>query len=116
MLTASSGTHMAATFGELKMSYVATEVQRRIHQGAFQERVLRVHRHQCAFCALQHVELLDTAHIILDSELRGEPKMGNGMSLCRLHYAALDRMILGIQWDYINRVRGDVLRRLTVRC
>ena len=88
---------------------MATEVQRLINQWAFRERVLRSYRHQCAFCALQHVELLDAAHIIPDSELHGEPIVSNGMSLCRLHHAAFDRLILGVRPDYIIRVRADVL-------
>ena len=96
-------------FGELKKSYVATEVQRRIHQGAFRERVLRAYRNQCAFCALQHVELLDAAHITPDSALHGEPVVSNGMSLCRLHHAAFDRLLLGVHPDYVIHVRPDIL-------
>ena len=96
-------------FGELKKSYVATEVQRRIHQGAFRERVLRAYQHQCAFCALRHEELLDAAHITPDSALHGEPVVSNGMSLCRLHHAAFDRLILGVHPDYVIHVRPDIL-------
>ena len=96
-------------FGELKRSYAATEVQRRIHQGAFRERVLLAYQRRCAFCSLRHEELLDAAHIIPDSELHGEPVVSNGMSLCRLHHAAFDRLILGVRPDYIIRVRADVL-------
>ena len=96
-------------FGELKREYVATEVQRRIHQGAFRERVLRAYRNQCAFCALQHVELLDAAHITPDSALHGEPVVSNGMSLCRLHHAAFDRLLLGVHPDYVIHVRPDIL-------
>ena len=96
-------------FGELKKSYVATEVQRRIHQGAFRERVLLAYGRQCAFCSLRHTELLDAAHIIPDSELHGEPVVSNGMSLCRLHHAAFDRLLLGVHPDYVIHVRPDIL-------
>ena len=96
-------------FGELKREYVATEVQRRIHQGAFRERVLRAYQHQCAFCALRHEELLDAAHITPDSALHGEPVVSNGMSLCRLHHAAFDRLLLGVHPDYVIHVRPDIL-------
>ena len=75
-------------FGEIKREYAATEVQRRIHQGVFRERVLVAYGGKCAFCTLGYRELLDAAHIIPDSELRGEPVVSNGMSLCRLHHAA----------------------------
>ena len=64
------------------------EVRRRIHQRAFRERVLVAYGGKCAFCTLGYRELLDAAHIIPDSELRGEPVVSNGMSLCRLHHAA----------------------------
>lgn len=99
-------------FGEFKRSYVATEVQRRIHQSAFRERVLRAYQHQCAFCNLRHGELLDAAHIIPDSELRGEPMVSNGMSLCRLHHAAFDRLLLGVHPSYVIHVRRDILEEV----
>ena len=38
--------------------------------------------------------------------------MSNGMSLCRLHHAAFDRMILGVRPDYVIRVRADVLEEV----
>lgn len=96
-------------FGELRRSYAATEVQRRIHQSAFRERVLRAYAHQCAFCNLRHGELLDAAHIIPDRELLGEPIVSNGMSLCRLHHAAFDRLMLGVHPNYEIHVRPDIL-------
>ena len=99
-------------FGEIKREYAATEVQRRIHQGVFRERVLVAYGGKCAFCTLGYRELLDAAHIIPDSELRGEPIVSNGMSLCRLHHAAFDRLILGVRPDYIIRVRADVLEEV----
>ena len=58
--------------------------------------MLRAYRHQCAFCALQHVELLDAARSTPDSALHGEPVVSNGMSLCRLHSAAFDGLLLGV--------------------
>ena len=99
-------------FGELRREYAAVEVPRRIHQRAFRERVLRAYRHQCAFCSLRHGELLDAAHIIPDSELKGDPVVSNGMSLCRLHHAAFDRLILGVHPDYVIHVRRDVLEEV----
>ena len=99
-------------FGELKREYAATEVQRRIHQSAFRERVLRAYRNQCAFCSLRHGELLDAAHIIPDRELRGEPVVSNGMSLCRLHHAAFDRLLLGVHPSYVIHVRRDILEEV----
>ena len=80
--------------------------------GASWGRVLRGYGRWCGFCALQHVELLDTADITPEIELRGEPIVSNGMSLCRLHHAAFDRMILGSRPDYIIQVPADVLEEM----
>ena len=96
-------------FGELRREYAAVEVPRRIHQRAFRERVLRAYSHQCAFCQLRHGELLDAAHITPDSALHGEPVVSNGMSLCRLHHAAFDRLLLGVHPSYVIHVRPDIL-------
>ena len=63
-----------------------SRVRRRIHQGAFRERVLRAYRRKCAFCALQRVELLDAADVTPDDALRGEGVVNGGMSLCRLRF------------------------------
>ena len=64
---------------EVRRQYVTSLTRRRLHQSAFRERVLRAYRHQCAFCRLRHSELLDAAHIIPDSDPRGEPVVSNGL-------------------------------------
>ncbi|MDE2764170.1 MAG: HNH endonuclease [Gemmatimonadota bacterium] len=94
----------------IRRRYATVEVQRRLHQGEFRERVLRAYRHQCALCRLRHDELLDAAHIIPDSDPGGTPTVSNGLALCRLHHAAFDRFFVGIRKDYIIQVRPDVLR------
>ena len=95
---------------EARREYVTSLARRRLHQGAFRERVLRAYRHQCAFCHLRHSELLDAAHIIPDTEPEGEPVVRNGLSLCRLHHAAFDRFFLAVRPDHIIEVRPDVLK------
>ena len=93
----------------LTKSYVLRTIKQRLHQGRFRERVLRAYREQCAFCRLKHLELLDAAHIIADSEPEGEPAVTNGISLCKLHHAAFDTNIVGIRPDYVMEVRKDIL-------
>ena len=90
--------------------YVTAMVRQRLHQRAFRERVLDAYRHQCSFCRLRHEELLDAAHIIADTEPKGEPVVRNGLSLCKLHHAAFDRHFLGLRPDYVLEVRRDILR------
>ena len=94
----------------IRRRYATVEVQRRLHQGEFRERVLRAYRHQCALCRLRHDELLEAAHIIPDSDPGGTPTVSNGLALCRLHHAAFDRFFVGIREDYIIQVRPDVLQ------
>lgn len=92
-----------------RREYVTSQARRRLHQRAFRERVLRAYQDQCAFCRLRHIELLDAAHIMPDTEEDGEPVVHNGISLCRLHHAAFDRFFIGVRPDYVIEVRADIL-------
>jgi putative restriction endonuclease len=40
----------------------------------------------------------------------GDPKISNGLSLCKLHHAAFDAHLIGIRPDYVVQVREDVRR------
>jgi putative restriction endonuclease len=93
-----------------RRAYITAAVRQRLHQRAFRERVLDAYRHQCSFCRLRHEELLDAAHIIGDTEPKGEPVVRNGLSLCKLHHAAFDSHFLGLRPDYVLEVRPDILK------
>jgi len=95
---------------EPRRKYITYLTQRRLHQESFRQRVLRAYHEQCAICRLRHDELLEAAHILPDGHPRGEPTIPNGLSLCKLHHAAFDRHILGINPDYRVEVREDILR------
>jgi putative restriction endonuclease len=58
---------------------------------------------------LRHRELLDAAHIIPDTDVRGVPLVTNGIALCKLHHAAFDSYIIGISPSRIVEVRKDIL-------
>ena len=105
-------THDATTQGEiaLRRQYVTTEIQQRVHQRIFRDRVLQAYQKQCAICRLRHQELLEAAHILPDSDPRGEPVVPNGLSLCNLHHAAYDSHILGVTPELKVEVRLDVLQ------
>ena len=75
-------------------------VRQRVHQPMFRARVVTAYRQQCAVCRLQHVELLDAAHIPPDSDPRSTAEVSNGLSLCKIHHAAYDRDFLGIDPNY----------------
>ena len=93
---------------EERRRYVTRELEVRLHQRSFRERVLRAYQTQCAICRLRHRELLDAAHIVGDKE-GGEPRVPNGLSLCKLHHAAFDRYFIGVRPDGIIEVRRDIL-------
>jgi len=97
---------------EARRSYVTGIAIRRLHQEAFRIRVLRAYRDCCAVCRLKHTELLDAAHIIPDSDPRGEPIVTNGLALCKIHHAAFDKHILGIRPDYVVELRPDILEEI----
>ena len=103
------------SFGDIDASpldlrrYAWTQTRQRLHQAAFREVVVSAYDKRCAICRLNHPELLDAAHIIADTEMRGTPIISNGLSLCKIHHAAYDQSILGISPDYHVHIRGDIL-------
>lgn len=92
-----------------RRSYITSQIKVRLHQCSFREKVIRAYRQQCAFCRLKHVELLDAAHIIPDSDPLGKPIVTNGLSLCKIHHAAFDRFFIGVTPDYHIIIRKDIL-------
>ena len=94
--------------GEERRRYATRELEVRLHQRSFRERVLRAYRTRCAICRLKHRELLDAAHIVADTE-GGEPRVPNGLSLCKLHHAAFDKYFIGVRPDGLIEVRRDIL-------
>lgn len=100
---------VVAEGAEPRRVYATSLARTRLHQRSFRERVIEAYRETCAFCRLRHLELLDAAHIIPDTEEGGEPRITNGLALCKLHHAAFDSFMLGVTPDYIIQVREDVL-------
>jgi len=94
---------------EERRLYVTAQVQQRLHQRSFRDRVLRAYRDHCSICRLRHPELLDAAHILPDGHPKGEPWVSNGIALCKLHHAAFDSNILGIRPDLVIEIRKDIL-------
>ena len=110
VLTDVVGTQMAAEDGaEPRRAYVTATFRRRLHQVAFRERVIRAYQDRCALCRLNHLSLLDAAHITADSDPEGEPVVSNGLALCKLHHAAFDRFFFAVRPDYTIEVRPSIL-------
>lgn len=89
-------------------AYAERLTKLRLHQPVFRARVLAAYERTCAVCRLKHVDLLDAAHILSDSD-GGQPVVPNGLALCKIHHAAYDRNILGIRPGYTVEIRADVL-------
>ena len=96
----------------IRRRYVTREVQQRLHQREFRERVLDAYQRHCAVCRLKRDELLDAAHIIGDASESGDPVVSNGIALCKLHHSAFDANIMGVRPDYTIEIREDVLREV----
>ena len=94
---------------ELERRYRDQIVKQRVHQPLFRAMVIDAYQRRCAVCALNHVELLDAAHITPDSDPGGLPSTRNGLSLCKIHHAAYDRDIIGIRPDLRIEVAGAVM-------
>jgi putative restriction endonuclease len=106
------GQSLFETEDQLHRRYTTSVAILRLHQAEFRVRVLSAYKEQCAFCRLRHIQLLDAAHIIPDGEDGGEPIVPNGLSLCKIHHAAFDNNIVGVNPDYQIIVREDVLEEI----
>lgn len=102
-------TKLDAAADNARRAYITANSMIRVHQKGFREKVIRAYRCQCTLCRLKHQELLDAAHIIADKEDMGEPIIQNGLSLCKIHHAAFDRNIIGIDADFQVKIRRDIL-------
>lgn len=96
-----------ATVGERR--YALREVKQRLHQASFREAVISAYGGRCAVTGLPEQRLLDAAHIVADSdEDLGHPVVPNGLPLSKIHHAAFDAHLIGIDAD----CRIHVSRRL----
>lgn len=100
---------MSDLSSELERRYRDQIVRQRVHQPIFRAMVIDAYQRRCAVCSLNHVELLDAAHITPDSDPGGLPSTSNGLALCKIHHAAYDGAIIGIRPDLRIEVARSVL-------
>ena len=90
--------------------YALRKVKQRLHQSSFREAVITAYRGRCALSGLPEQWLLDAAHIISDRhEQMGQPVVPNGLPLSKIHHAAFDRHLIGIDPDYRLHVSERLL-------
>ena len=81
--------------------YAFQMVKQRIHQGQFRESILAAYKGRCALSGIPERRLLDAAHIIPDANPKlGQPIISNGLLLSKIHHAAFDSHLIGIDPDY----------------
>lgn len=80
--------------------YALRTVQQRLHQSIFRERVLEAYGRRCALSGLPEGRLIDAAHIVPDQdEALGQPDVRNGICMSKVHHAAYDAGLIGIDPD-----------------
>ena len=81
--------------------YALRTVKQRLHQASFRDAVIAAYRGRCALSGLPEPMLLDAAHIISDGDEKlGQPVVPNGIPLSKIHHAAFDAHLIGIDSDY----------------
>jgi putative restriction endonuclease len=89
--------------------YALRAVQQRLHQSSFRAAVIAAYDQRCAVSGVPEPLLLDAAHIINDrDEEFGHPVVPNGLPLSKIHHAAFDAHLIGIDPGF----RVHVARRL----
>ncbi len=85
----------------IERRYALREVKQRLHQASFREAVIAAYGGRCALSGLPEPLLLDAAHIVADKhEKLGQPIVSNGIPLSKIHHAAFDSHLIGIDPDF----------------
>ena len=96
----------------LERRYALRAVKQRLHQASFREAVITAYNGRCAVSGLPEPLLLDAAHIVTDKNERfGQPVVPNGVPLSKIHHAAFDVHLIGIDPDYRLHVSERLLGR-----
>lgn len=96
----------------LERRYALQMVKQRLHQASFREAVLQAYNGRCALSGLPEPMLLDAAHIISDKDEKlGQPIVSNGLPLSKIHHAAFDAQLIGVDPDYRLHVSDRLLNQ-----
>ncbi len=94
----------------LERRYALCVVKQRLHQASFREAVIGAYDGRCALSGLPELRLLDAAQIVSDkNEKLGQPIVPNGLPLSKIHHAAFDAHLIGIDPDYRLHVSDRLL-------
>jgi len=105
-----SNAELAAPPSAIERRYALRSVKQRLHQASFREMVLAAYHGRCAISGLPEPLLLDAAHIASDrDEQFGQPVVNNGIPLSKIHHAAFDTHLIGVDADYRVHVSDKLL-------
>lgn len=94
----------------LERRYALHIVKHRLHQVSFRKAIISAYNGRCALSRIAEPRLLDAAHIISDKDERlGQPVIPNGIPLSKIHHAAFDAHLIGIDPDYQLHVSDRLL-------
>lgn len=92
--------------------YALRQVKQRLHQATFREAVISAYGRRCAFSGFPETMLLDAAHIIPDADQNdGDAVICNGIPLSKIHHAAFDAHLIGIDADFGLHVSKRILEQ-----
>jgi putative restriction endonuclease len=90
--------------------YALRQVKQRLHQASFRQMVISAYQGKCAISGFAEPSLLDAAHIVNDGhEKYGQPVISNGIPLSKIHHAAFDAQLIGIDPDFRIHVSRKLL-------
>ena len=101
---------LAPPANALERRYALQAVKQRLHQTSFREAIISAYNGRCALSRISEPLLLDAAHIISDKDERlGQPVIPNGIPLSKIHHAAFDTHLIGIDPNYCLHVSDRLL-------
>ncbi|TQM89674.1 HNH endonuclease [Roseinatronobacter monicus] len=105
-----ASSEMAPPENAAERRYGLRVVKQRLHQAQFRAAVIAAYGGRCALSRLPEARLLDAAHIVADADERfGQPVVPNGLPLSKIHHAAFDAHLIGIDPDYRLYVSEQLL-------
>jgi putative restriction endonuclease len=97
---------LAAPADSPERRYALRTVKQRLHLATFRAAVIAAYDGRCALSGLPEPLLLDAAHIVAD---KGQPLITNGIPLSKIHHAAFDAHLIGIDPDFRMHVSDRLL-------
>jgi putative restriction endonuclease len=92
--------------------YTLRLVKQRVHQAAFRDAVIAAYKGRCALSGMPESLLLDAAHIMSDGDEEfGQPIVQNGIPLSKIHHAAFDAHLIGVDPDFRVHVSERLLEQ-----